>query len=47
MGCGTKSVNHGLKESLSSKKEKKLFFSTLAILEDHFLYYLTALDKVS
>jgi hypothetical protein len=47
MRCDTKSVNHGLKGGLLFEKEKKLFFSTLAILEDPFLYYLTALDKVS
>jgi len=47
MGCGTESVNHGVKDSLFSEKEKKIFFSTLAILEDHLVYYPTALDKVS
>jgi hypothetical protein len=47
MRRGTKKVNHGLKDNLLSEKEKKLFLSSLAILEDDFLYNLTTLDKVS
>jgi len=47
MGCGTKSVNHGLNDSPFSENGKNLFFSTFDILEDHLVYYLTALDKFS